>query len=58
MYSGAHVLQDMQPIAHFSKHESMVYGADWIGEKEIATCSFYDQLCCSWTYESTDEEER
>jgi len=30
-------------------HQSMAYGADWLGNSEhAASCSFYDQLACIW----------
>ena len=45
--------------SQFTKHESMAYGADWIGEgsggkygfkhgEYAASCSFYDRRVCLW----------
>eukprot|EP00834_Sanchytrium_tribonematis_P004462 NODE_221_length_12388_cov_2.350883.p5 type:complete len:259 gc:universal NODE_221_length_12388_cov_2.350883:11395-12171(+) len=50
MHGGAHIvdLRQSQILQTFSKHESMVYGAVWLNQTEVATCSFYDKMLWFW----------
>jgi WD40 repeat protein len=50
MYTGAVTisLDDGAEVGDwFKEHESMVYGAAWVGEDKL-TCSFYDKKLCLW----------
>ena len=52
MHGGAHVvnIQSNEILQSFSEHDSMVYGAAWLNETQIATCSFYDKKLAFWTW--------
>ena len=62
MYAGAYILDistdnvagerwDVKVVAHFNKHESMVYGGDHSSDGVYASCSFYDKRVNLWTTE-------
>jgi diphthamide biosynthesis protein 7 len=35
--------------ARYTEHESLAYGADWLGAGLVASCSFYDHVLKIWT---------
>ena len=35
--------------ARYTEHESLAYGADWLGAGLVASCSFYDHVMKIWT---------
>ena len=53
MHSGFHVvdLERLEVVKTFKEHESLAYGADWLEDGLVATCSFYDSLVSVWDSE-------
>lgn len=55
MHGGCRVLEwesndytTARVVKQFTEHESMAYGADWVGDDVAASCSFYDHKLCVW----------
>ena len=50
MHSGFHVvdLEEFVVTQTYTGHESLAYGADWLSQGFVATCSFYDNLVSVW----------
>jgi diphthamide biosynthesis protein 7 len=42
-------LHTVSVAARYTEHESLAYGADWLGAGLAASCSFYDHVMKIWT---------
>lgn len=61
MYDHAKIIniQTGKVLQEFKKHESIVYGIEWIDDKTAVSCSFYDHALKVWSVvEISSESER